>query len=459
MARRARDRRRAGRLGVADRDRPGRRADARPGAARAAGRRRAVGAAALSWRAGGERRRPDRRRPGHQRHPHGRVRPRPAAAGRRLPAGRRQRTRSRAGSRRTPTRRCASVAGVAGRGGRGRRRRPRSRRSASTTRARRSSPGTPRASRRWRRRSSGAAAARSRSSTGWRRPGDGAEVERIAGLPLDPYFSSTKIRWLIENVPQVATAADEGRRVRHARRVPVAPGSATAPAPSRRRPRRTQLQALAAPGRWDPELLPISRRRRRLAAADRRVDRRLRGRSPACRCAAMLVDQTAALAGHGCLGRARPRPRTAPASSCCRTPARSRRPSWRACCRSWPGRTAARPPTRSTAASSRPAPWSTGCATARAHRDARRDRGAGASRCPTPAACAFLPALAGLGAPWWRSDARAAFAGMTAGTTRAHLVRAALDSLASACATSSRRCRPRPPDAARRRRPDRERAT
>ena len=42
----------------------------------------------------------------------------------------------------------------------------------------------------------------------------------------------------------------------------------------------------------------------------------------------------------------------------------------------------------------------------------------------------FLPALAGLGAPWWRSDARAAFAGITSGTTRAHMVRAALDSLA-----------------------------
>ena len=42
----------------------------------------------------------------------------------------------------------------------------------------------------------------------------------------------------------------------------------------------------------------------------------------------------------------------------------------------------------------------------------------------------FLPALAGLGAPWWRSDARAVYAGITSGTTRAHLVRAALDALA-----------------------------
>ncbi len=41
----------------------------------------------------------------------------------------------------------------------------------------------------------------------------------------------------------------------------------------------------------------------------------------------------------------------------------------------------------------------------------------------------FLPALAGMGAPWWRADARAVVAGITAATTRAHIVRAALDSL------------------------------
>ena len=42
---------------------------------------------------------------------------------------------------------------------------------------------------------------------------------------------------------------------------------------------------------------------------------------------------------------------------------------------------------------------------------------------------AFLPALAGMGAPWWRPDARAVIAGISAGTSRAHIVRAALDAL------------------------------
>ena len=42
----------------------------------------------------------------------------------------------------------------------------------------------------------------------------------------------------------------------------------------------------------------------------------------------------------------------------------------------------------------------------------------------------FLPALSGLAAPWWRPDARAAWVGMTAHTTRAHLVRAVLEAVA-----------------------------
>jgi glycerol kinase len=43
---------------------------------------------------------------------------------------------------------------------------------------------------------------------------------------------------------------------------------------------------------------------------------------------------------------------------------------------------------------------------------------------------AFVPALAGLGSPWWDSDARGLVSGITRGTTRAHLVRAALEAIA-----------------------------
>lgn len=42
----------------------------------------------------------------------------------------------------------------------------------------------------------------------------------------------------------------------------------------------------------------------------------------------------------------------------------------------------------------------------------------------------FVPAFAGLGAPWWSDTARAAIMGMTLSTTKAHVLRAALESIA-----------------------------
>ncbi|MDR0508009.1 MAG: glycerol kinase GlpK [Dysgonamonadaceae bacterium] len=42
----------------------------------------------------------------------------------------------------------------------------------------------------------------------------------------------------------------------------------------------------------------------------------------------------------------------------------------------------------------------------------------------------LVPAFAGLGAPWWDSEAKALLCGMSRGTTKAHIVRAALESIA-----------------------------
>ena len=42
----------------------------------------------------------------------------------------------------------------------------------------------------------------------------------------------------------------------------------------------------------------------------------------------------------------------------------------------------------------------------------------------------FVPAFAGLGAPWWDNEAKALICGMNRGTTKAHIVRAALESIA-----------------------------
>src|SRR5207244_7233055 len=42
----------------------------------------------------------------------------------------------------------------------------------------------------------------------------------------------------------------------------------------------------------------------------------------------------------------------------------------------------------------------------------------------------FVPALTGLGSPHWNTDARGLISGITRGTTRAHIVRAALEAIA-----------------------------
>jgi glycerol kinase len=42
----------------------------------------------------------------------------------------------------------------------------------------------------------------------------------------------------------------------------------------------------------------------------------------------------------------------------------------------------------------------------------------------------FVPALVGLGSPWWNSDVRGTIVGLTRGSGKAHFVRAALESIA-----------------------------
>ena len=49
---------------------------------------------------------------------------------------------------------------------------------------------------------------------------------------------------------------------------------------------------------------------------------------------------------------------------------------------------------------------------------------------PRATAVAFVPALAGLGAPYWDPDARGLLTGLTRGTTAAHLARATLEGIA-----------------------------
>jgi len=53
-----------------------------------------------------------------------------------------------------------------------------------------------------------------------------------------------------------------------------------------------------------------------------------------------------------------------------------------------------------------------------------------AATVPDAGGVTVIPAFVGLGAPWWRADARGAMFGLTRGTTRAHIARAVLESIA-----------------------------
>ena len=53
-----------------------------------------------------------------------------------------------------------------------------------------------------------------------------------------------------------------------------------------------------------------------------------------------------------------------------------------------------------------------------------------ARRVPSSDGVAFVPALSGLGAPYWDAEARGLITGITRGTTRAHLARATLEAIA-----------------------------
>jgi len=55
-----------------------------------------------------------------------------------------------------------------------------------------------------------------------------------------------------------------------------------------------------------------------------------------------------------------------------------------------------------------------------------------ASSVPDSGGVYFVPAFTGLGAPYWRGDARGLFSGITRGTTAAHMTRAVLESIAFA---------------------------
>ena len=269
-------------------------------------------------------------------------------------------------------------------------------------------------------------------------PGAGRAVER-SGLPLDPYFSAGKLTWLLENDRDVQRARDAGRLRLGTVDAFLADRLGGRFATDLSTASRTQL--LAAGGRdWDEELLAAFRLQREwlpaLGPTFGSLGELRHSRWPVpVPLAAQLVDQQAALAGSGAI---RPGELKATYGTGVFVLGRT------------DGPTAASGllPTIAWAA-----PDGAGGVGEIAHAldggvfaagslfewlahglGLAPDAGAlaeGAASVQDSAGVIVLPALAGLGAPWWRPASQGVIAGLHPAVTAAHLARAALEAIAS----------------------------
>jgi glycerol kinase len=261
--------------------------------------------------------------------------------------------------------------------------------------------------------------------------GSAERVRQLSGLPLDPYFSAGKLAWLLEHDAAVRRARDAGTlrmgTVDSFLCDRLGAGFRTDPATASR----TQLGA----PEWDAELLEIFGVPREVlpdiadTAGDLGSFRHpswptelpLRARCP---------DQQAALAGAGCVvpGRTKATYGTGVFVLANVGPER-------------PAGTGGLLPTVAWRVGGE-VEWALdgGVFTAGALFEYLcRDLGLAAepaafarlaTQVDDSAGVRVLPALAGLGAPWWKPAARAVVAGLTGGARPAHIARAALEAIA-----------------------------
>jgi glycerol kinase len=264
--------------------------------------------------------------------------------------------------------------------------------------------------------------------------GRAAAVVERSGMPLDPYFSAGKLAWLLEHDEALAAGAADGSvrlgTVDAWLLDVLGPGFTTDPSTASR----TQLAVPGEPD-WDPELLREFGVPREalpeivdsagelgvLSHPDWPVDLPLTAR---------VVDQQAALAGAGCVEAGRVKA-TYGTGVFVLANAGMERPS---------APEGLLPTVAWRVAGNVEYALDGGVFTAGALLEwLSRDLGlasdpaalAGlAAEVPDSGGVRLLPALAGLGAPWWRPDAKAVAAGMSGGTRASHLARAALDAVA-----------------------------
>ena len=264
--------------------------------------------------------------------------------------------------------------------------------------------------------------------------GHAERVRDVTGLVLDPYFCAAKFSWLLQHDDGVRRAAEKGT---------LGFGTLDAwiswrlgggrPLTDHSTASRTQLLGLES-GRWEPELLdlfgvPEETLPEVKPSADDWGELSHSSWGGSLPWRAALVDQPAALAGHGCF--AENEAKVTYGTGCFVLINAGEHPP--------------EPPEGLLASVA----WSRGetltyaldggVFTAGTAMNWLRSVGiiSGVAETSDLALSVedtegvrFLPAFTGLGAPWWDGDARGAFAGITGGTTRAHLVRAVLDSIA-----------------------------
>lgn len=261
--------------------------------------------------------------------------------------------------------------------------------------------------------------------------GRAEEVVRRSGMPLDPYFSAGKLAWLLEHDAAVQRALDDGTlrmgTVDSFLCDRLGAGFATDPSTASR----TQL---GAPD-WEPDLLELFGVPASVlpAIADTAGELGVLSHDSwpqEVPLRARCVDQQAALAGAGCV-----RPGLVKATYgtgvFVLAHVGAERPS--------PG--GGLLPTVAWRVGGE-VEWAIdgGVFTAGALLEwLSRDLGLAADPAALASAAAtvqdgggvkVLPALAGVGAPWWRPDARAVIAGLSASVRPAHVARAALEGVA-----------------------------
>jgi glycerol kinase len=261
------------------------------------------------------------------------------------------------------------------------------------------------------------------------------EVKELSGLPFDPYFSAAKLAWLLRHNDEVKKARDEGRlrmgTVDSFLCDRLGAGFATEPATASR----TQLQRIDRPGAFDerlceifgvpievlPELRDTAGELGTLRHESWPLELPFRGQ---------VVDQQAALAGAACVepGRVKATYGTgvfvlAHVGEGVPEPAGGLLPTvaW-----SLDGKVEYALDGGVFAAGAM-LEWMCNQLGIAENPPALS---ALAREVETSAGARVLPGLAGIGAPWWRPNARALISGIYGGTKRENVARAALEGIA-----------------------------